>query len=56
MKLTIICSWCDAKIGEKDCGVLDESLPCITHSICQACCARVLECLEQSNCKTTEAN
>ena len=55
MKLTIICSWCGVKIDKKDCDVLDQSLPRITHSICQTCCARVLECLEQPNDKITNS-
>ena len=54
MKLTIICSWCGVKIGEKDCDVLDENLPRITHSICQICSAKVFEDLERSNYKTTD--
>ena len=53
MKLTIICSWCGVKIGEKDCDVLDESLPRITHSICQVCSAKVLEDLKKSDGETT---
>ena len=53
MKLIIICSWCGVKIGEKDCDVLDESLPRITHSICQVCSAKVLEDLKKSDGETT---
>ena len=47
MKLTIICSWCGVKIGEKDCDTLDESLPRITHSICSECHSKVLDDLNQ---------
>jgi len=54
MKLIIICSWCGVKIGEKDCDVLDESLPRITHSICQVCSAKVLEDLKKIDGKTTD--
>jgi len=53
MKLIIICSWCGVKIGEKDCDVFDESLPRITHSICQVCSAKVLEDLKKSDGETT---
>ena len=49
MKLTIICSWCGVKIGEKDCDVLDESLPRITHSICSECHSKVLDDLNQTD-------
>ena len=55
MKLTIICSWCSRIIGEKECDVLDESLPRITHSICQVCSAKVLEDLKKSDGKTTDS-
>jgi len=54
MKLTIICSWCNLTIGEKECECLDETLPRITHSICQTCCAKVLEDLKKSNIKATD--
>ena len=53
MKLTIICSWCGLTIGEKDCECLDESLPRITHSICKACCTKVLKSVEESNDNAT---
>ena len=49
MKLTIICSWCGVKIGEKDCDFLDESLPRITHSICSECHSKVLDDLNQTD-------
>ena len=49
MKLTIICSWCGVKIGEKDCDFLDESLPRITHSICFECHSKVLNDLKQTD-------
>ena len=48
MKLTIICSWCGVKIGEKDCEYLDHTLPRITHSICSECKTKVLNDLKQS--------
>ena len=54
MKLTIICSWCSGTIGEKDCDVLDESLPRITHSICQVCSVKVLEDLKQTDNENRE--
>ena len=49
MKLTIICSWCGVKIGEKDCDALDENLPRITHSICEECSRKVLNDLNQTD-------
>ena len=51
MKLIIRCSWCSRTMGEKYCEYLDENLPRITHSICRACSAKVLEDLERSNNK-----
>ena len=47
MKLIIVCSWCCVKIGEKECDFLDESLPRITHSICDECRIKVLDDLKQ---------
>ena len=49
MKLEIVCSWCGAKIGEKECDVFNESLPRITHSICKKCRTKVLDDLKQSD-------
>jgi hypothetical protein len=54
MKLTIICSWCGVKIGEKDCDFLDESLPRITHSICDECYAAVIDDLKQTDAPKQE--
>jgi hypothetical protein len=48
MKLKIICSWCGVKIGEKDCDVLDDRLPNVTHSICDECKTEVLKDLKQT--------
>ena len=48
MKLTIICSWCGVKIGEKECECLDESLSRITHSICSECHSKVIDDLKQT--------
>lgn len=47
MKLEIVCSWCGAKIGEKECNVFNESLPRITHSICKKCRTKVLDDVKQ---------
>ena len=49
MKLKIVCSWCGVKIGEKDCDVLDDGLPNVTHSICDECRTKVLEDLKQTD-------
>ena len=56
MKLEIVCSWCGEKIGEKECNVLDESLPLITHSICDECCDKVLGDLKQTVVAKTQWN
>lgn len=49
MKLQIVCSWCGLKIGEKDCDILDNDLPRITHSICDDCRTKVLKDLKQAD-------
>ena len=54
MKLTIICSWCGAKIGEKECERLDERLPRITHGICPKCRAKVIEELKHEESENHE--
>ena len=54
MKLEVICAWCQKHLSFKECANFDESLPRITHSICQVCSAKVLEDLKKSDGKTTD--
>lgn len=49
MKIKRICAWCNRDMGWASWENFDESLPRITHSMCEACYANILEDLESSN-------
>jgi len=48
MKLEIICAWCQKHLSFKECANFDESLPRISHSICDECRTKVLDDLKQT--------
>ena len=49
MKLEVICAWCQKHLSFKECANFDESLPRISHSICDECRTKVLDDLKQAD-------
>jgi hypothetical protein len=54
MKIKRICAWCNRDMGWAIWENFDESLPRITHSICDECSTKVLNDLNRTEGKNQE--